>query len=68
MKDGDIHRVVGILRRETRRWKEPAVGAVSDDDPFQVLASTLLSLRTKDATTEAASLRLFKLARTPRGG
>ena len=34
-------------------------------DPFETLISCLLSLRTKDATTEAASARLFALARTP---
>ena len=36
------------------------------EDPFQVLISTLLSARTQDATTAAASARLFKVARTPR--
>jgi endonuclease-3 len=35
-------------------------------DPFQVLVSTMLSARTQDATTEAASRRLFARARTPR--
>jgi len=34
-------------------------------DPFETLISCLLSLRTKDSTTEAASARLFALARTP---
>ncbi len=34
-------------------------------DPFRILVSTVLSLRTRDATTEAASLRLFALADTP---
>lgn len=34
-------------------------------DPFRVLISCLLSLRTKDAVTESASERLFHLAGTP---
>jgi endonuclease-3 len=34
-------------------------------DPFRVLIACLLSLRTKDETTEAASTRLFALADTP---
>lgn len=34
-------------------------------DPFQVLISCLLSLRTRDETTGPASERLFALARTP---
>ena len=37
-----------------------------EEDPFQVLIATLLSARTQDATTLAASTRLFKVARTPR--
>ena len=37
----------------------------SREDPFQVLIGTLLSARTQDATTAAASARLFVKARTP---
>ena len=47
----------------------PAVEKISESqgkDPFQVLISTLLSARTQDATTLAASTTLFKAARTPR--
>ncbi len=46
----------------------PAVEKISEasqEDPFQVLIGTLLSARTQDATTAAASARLFKVARTP---
>jgi endonuclease-3 len=35
-------------------------------DPFQVLISCVLSLRTRDETTAAASKRLFALAKKPR--
>jgi endonuclease-3 len=34
-------------------------------DPFKILISTLLSLRTKDETTAAATARLFGLAQSP---
>ena len=47
----------------------PAVEKISGsqkEDPFHVLIATLLSARTQDATTLAASTRLFKVARTPR--
>jgi endonuclease-3 len=47
----------------------PAVEKISvrqEEDPFQVLIATLLSARTQDATTLAASTRLFRAARTPR--
>ena len=36
-------------------------------DPFRVLVATILSLRSRDAVTEAASARLFALADTPDG-
>jgi endonuclease III len=47
----------------------PAIEKISEsqqEDAFQVLIATLLSARTKDATTLEASTRLFKGARTPR--
>src|SRR5918993_6023021 len=46
----------------------PAVEKISqsrEEDPFQVTIATLLSARTQDATTYAASERLFKKAGTP---
>jgi endonuclease III len=47
----------------------PAVEKISEsqaEDPFQILIATALSARTQDATTHAASTRLFARARTPR--
>jgi endonuclease-3 len=46
----------------------PAVEKISEEnkeDPFNILISTILSARTQDATTHAASTRLFARARTP---
>ncbi len=67
MRPGDIHEMIRILRREVRRWKAPAVGIIAEEsrDPFQTLVSCVLSLRTRDETTEAASRRLFAIAKTP---
>ncbi len=65
MKDVDIHAAIRLLKKEVPRWKTPIVGLYSQD-PFLVLVSCVLSLRTKDATTEEASKRLFALAKTPR--
>jgi endonuclease-3 len=59
-----------LVRREVRHWQEPVVGVVartSARDPFRILISCLLSLRTKDKTTSEASARLFALAHTPAG-
>jgi endonuclease-3 len=59
-----IDEAIAILRHAVRRWRVPIVGRYRHD-PFETLVSCLLSLRTKDAATEAASARLFRLARTP---
>jgi endonuclease III len=50
-------------------FEEPAVEKIAQDqqdDPFQVLVATMLSAQTRDEVTHAASLRLFRRARTPR--
>jgi endonuclease III len=67
MKNDAIHSIVRILKREIRKWQVPIVGVVADRsrDPYQVLISCLLSLRTKDSTTAQATERLFRLAKTP---
>jgi endonuclease III len=57
------------LARAITGMEMPAVEKISEsqaEDPFQILIATLLSARTQDATTHAASSRLFKRARTPR--
>jgi endonuclease-3 len=56
------------LKQEIRAWKIPIVTEISEKtgDPFRVLVSTVLSLRTKDECTAQASQRLFALAKTPR--
>jgi endonuclease III len=56
------------LARELESLEMPAVEKISDaqaQDPFHILIATLLSARTQDATTAAASERLFRRARTP---
>ncbi|MFA5139812.1 MAG: endonuclease III [Elusimicrobiota bacterium] len=63
MKPSDIHAVVAVLKRAALRWREPVSSVL--EDPFLVLVSCILSLRTKDPVTEAASERLFGLASTP---
>ena len=57
------------LARAIDGLEEPAVEKIAQDqkeNPFQVLIATMLSAQTRDAVTHAASLRLFKAARTPR--
>jgi endonuclease-3 len=64
MHSDDIHDVVRILRKEIRQWPVPAIGHYVET-PFTVLISCILSLRTQDKTTNAASQRLFAIASTP---
>ena len=64
-----VEAVMRTLAREIDGLDLPAVEKISQsqqEDPFQVLIATMLSARTQDATTLAASTRLFKVARTPR--
>jgi endonuclease III len=65
----NVEAIMRALARAIDGLELPAVEKISEsqeDDPFQVLIATLLSARTQDATTLAASTRLFKVARTPR--
>jgi endonuclease-3 len=64
----DVNRLIHTLVRTSRNWSPTAVGIVAAEsrDPFQVLVSCLISLRTKDEVTGKASARLFHLAKSPR--
>jgi endonuclease-3 len=59
-----IDEIVRVLKRETRRWPVPALANFLET-PFTLLISCILSLRTQDKTTNAASDRLFAIATTP---
>jgi endonuclease-3 len=56
-----------VLKKQVKTLHVPWLDnmASSDRDPFLVLVSCIISLRTKDEVTGAASARLFRLARTP---
>lgn len=61
-------RIIQILRKATKGMEQPAsVNIVNQygQDPYLVLISCLLSLRTKDTVSFPASQRLFKHAKTP---
>ena len=68
MDSKTLVRVLTILKKESAGWNVPIVTLVAQRsaDPYQVLISTLISLRTKDEVTTLASLKLFKLADTPK--
>jgi endonuclease III len=63
-----VDRVLRTLAVKIDGLQLPAVEKISEsqkEDPFQILISALLSARTQDATTLAASTRLFARANTP---
>jgi endonuclease-3 len=66
--DPRIERVFHTLAKKVEGLGLPAVEKISEGqkkNPFHILISTLLSARTQDATTLAASTRLFAKAATP---
>lgn len=63
----DIHKIIAVLRREIRNMDIPIVTEIShrSRDPFHILVSTILSLRTKDEVTRQAAARLLGKAQSP---
>lgn len=59
-------KTIKLIEKQVKNFKVPWVTEESKrKDPFRVLISCILSLRTKDKTTAEASERLFRLADTP---
>jgi endonuclease III len=67
MTQKQLRAAMAILRQEVPNWDVPVVTLVAQEkrEPYRVLISTLLSLRTQDQTTAKATQRLFALADTP---
>jgi endonuclease III len=65
--ENKIERILKAIAGQVKGFTVPIVTKVSDahHDPYRVLISCLLSLRTKDLTTTEASRRLFKVADNP---
>ena len=54
------------LKKAVRKFRTPSVTVIAKkNDPFTVLVSCIISLRTRDEVTELASTRLFALAKLP---
>jgi endonuclease-3 len=60
-------RLIAAIDAEVGLTPLPSVSQIAREkrDPFRILVSTIISLRTKDEVTEQASRRLFELADTP---
>jgi len=63
----NIAKIISLLKKEIKQFEDPIATEIGErtKDPFLVLISCILSLRTKDTTTGPASERLFKLANNP---
>lgn len=63
----DIDAIISTLTVAAEQWNEPIVTELTRTtrDPYKVLISTIISLRTKDDVTREASKRLFDSAETP---
>ena len=65
-RDFNIAEVVKKLKKAVKGYRTPSVTVIAKkNDPFAVLISCIISLRTRDEVTELASARLFALANTP---
>ena len=67
MKPIDIELFIKALKKNHQKLNAPIITFISNRGatPFEILVSTLLSLRTKDEVTSTAAARLLKIARTP---
>jgi len=67
MKKFPIIPIIEILEQEFKKWDVPVVTliAMQSKDPFKVLLSTILSLRTKDEVTIITSNKLYKILTKP---
>jgi endonuclease-3 len=64
---GEFIKVWPVLKKQIENLQVPWLDnmASSDRDPFRVLVSCIISLRTKDKVTAVSSERLFRIAQTP---
>jgi endonuclease III len=65
--NSNIGEILSLIETEYDKNRKPIVTKISEKqrNPFLILISTILSLRTKDEVTAEASYRLFKIASTP---
>lgn len=67
-KPKNIDKIISLLKKQSKQFENPIATEIGEKtkDPFLVLISCILSLRTKDTTTGPAAKRLFSLADNPK--
>ncbi len=65
--DKNIDEVIEKVKESIKNFEKPALEKFNKKlkDPYWILISCLLSLRTKDTITEEVTEKLYKIARTP---
>lgn len=63
-----IVKTIKILKKDLKRFENPAMVEICHrtHDPFQVLVSCIMSLRTRDTVTYPTAKKLFAVAKTPK--
>lgn len=63
-----IPKIIQLLKNEVKNFENPVVSKIGEiqKDPFKVLISCILSLRTQDRTTGPIAIKLFQVADTPK--
>jgi endonuclease-3 len=64
----NVKKVVKILKKEAKKFQNAAITEIGEEthDPFRVLVSCIMSLRTRDTVTYPVAKKLFSIAKTPR--
>ncbi|MBI2559129.1 GNAT family N-acetyltransferase [Candidatus Woesearchaeota archaeon] len=64
----NIGKIITLLKKEVKDFENPVVSKIGEiqKDPFKVLISCILSLRTQDKTTGHVALKLFEAADNPK--
>ena len=64
----NIDKIIKLLKKQIKQFENPIATEIGDKtkNPFLVLISCIMSLRTKDTTTGPAAKRLFQLADNPK--
>jgi endonuclease III len=64
----NLTKIIPLLKKQSKQFENPIASELGErtKDPFLVLISCIMSLRTKDTTTGPAATRLFSLADNPK--
>lgn len=67
LRNTKISKIIDLIKEQVKDFEIPSVTQfAARKDPYLVLVSCILSLRTKDKTTISSSKKLFNVAKTPK--